>query len=158
MKFLVRHETDGYVDIPSQLSTRAKGPENDDLSSMLESLSLDSNIGPSYPVPIDFKLIIKEVGKVVPIESAPELKTCVFHKPIHIEEVLPQLWVSQTPNLVRAYHKGGIFQYPLVENLTLEIQRWEKRISSGSQKAGHSNQGNNQSGEGKWQRRYCQIR
>lgn len=109
MKFLVRHETDGYVDIPSQPSTRAKKPENDDLSSMLESLSLDSNTGPSYTVPVDSKLIIKEVGKVVPIESTLELKTRVFHKPICIKEVLPQLWVSQTPNLVRAYHKGGVF-------------------------------------------------
>jgi hypothetical protein len=62
---------------------------------------------------------------VVPIESTLEIKTRVSHRPITVE-VLPQLWISQTPNPVRAYHKNGLFQPPRVENLTPEIRKWEE--------------------------------
>jgi hypothetical protein len=61
----------------------------------------------------------------VPIESTLEIETRTFHNPIDIQEVLPQLWVSQTPNLVRVYHRSGLFQRPKVEDITLETKRWE---------------------------------
>lgn len=62
----------------------------------------------------------------MPIESTLEIKTRVFHKPINVQDVLPQLWVSQTPNLVRAYHRNGLFKRPEVEDITLESKRWEQ--------------------------------
>jgi len=63
---------------------------------------------------------------VVPLESTLEIKTRIFHKPLEIQEVTPQLWVSQTPKLVRAYHRKGTFQGPEVENVAAEIKRWEE--------------------------------
>ncbi|KAL2784240.1 hypothetical protein BJX66DRAFT_330128 [Aspergillus keveii] len=47
-----------------------------------------------------------------------EIKTRASRNPICIHEVLPQLWVSQTPNLVRAYHNGGLFGPLEVEDVT----------------------------------------
>ena len=40
---------------------------------------------------------------------------------------MPQLWVSQTPKLVQAYHKNGTFETPEVEDVVALIKRWEKR-------------------------------
>jgi hypothetical protein len=87
---------------------------------MLGSLSLGL---PDSPIS---KLVIKKDGQVVPIESTLAIKTRVSHRQINVEDVLPQLWISQTPNLVRAYHKNGLFQPPQVENVTPEIPKWEE--------------------------------
>lgn len=125
LKFIVRHETDGYVNMFPKAPIAAKGAENHNLSSMLEALSLGQSKSQSHTTPRISKLAIKEDGQVVPIESTLEIKTRVFHKSINIQEVLPQLWVSQTPNFVCAYHKNGLFERPQVENVTFEIQKWE---------------------------------
>lgn len=119
MKILVRYETDGYID-KTKMGT--SGAESDALASMIQSLSLDSVSTAST----SSKLKLKRAGEVVGSDSTLEIKTRVSHKPINLEEVLPQLWVSQTPNLVRAYHKHGLFEPPKVENVSPEIKNWEK--------------------------------
>jgi hypothetical protein len=54
-----------------------------------------------------------------------EIKTRTINKPINFNEVAPHLWISQTPNLVRAYHKGGKFSEPRIEDVTRQIRDWE---------------------------------
>ncbi|OKL57257.1 hypothetical protein UA08_07607 [Talaromyces atroroseus] len=120
LKILVRYETDGYIDKPRMGESST---ENDALASMIQSLSLTSVSGAST----SSKLKIKRAGEVVGFNSTLEIKTRVFHKPINMEEVLPQLWVSQTPNLVRAYHKHGLFEPPKVEDVSPKIRRWEEK-------------------------------
>ena len=127
LNFIVRHETDGYVDSNTRIpSSNSKEPEKDSLSSMLGSLSLSPSDSPPNTTPAGSKLTIKEEGQVVPLESTLEIKTRIFHKPLEIQEIAPQLWVSQTPKLVRAYHRKGTFQGPEVENVAAEIKRWEE--------------------------------
>ncbi|RDW58873.1 hypothetical protein BP6252_13349 [Coleophoma cylindrospora] len=129
LKFIVRHETDGYVGTDTRMfSSKANGPSQDDLSSMLGELSLSASLADSHPniVPTGSKMIVKEEGKAVPLESTLEIKTRVSHKPIEISEVAPQLWVSQTPKLVRAYHQKGTFQKPVVEDVAARIKTWEE--------------------------------
>ncbi|KAL5335500.1 hypothetical protein BJX70DRAFT_401493 [Aspergillus crustosus] len=154
MKLLVRNETDGYIDLLPKESVIAQEAEPENLSNMLGSLSLGLSDSPIS------KLVVKEDGQAVPIESTLEIKTRVSHRPINVEEVLPQLWISQTPNLVRAYHKNGLFQLPQVENLTPEIRKWEedhqsdlkalavvmKKIIEVVRESG-----------GKWRKRDCQM-
>ncbi|KAG6986532.1 hypothetical protein G7Y79_00078g099860 [Physcia stellaris] len=82
LKFVIRHETDGYV-----------GKE----------------------------------GQVVPIEATLEIKTRVLGKRLEISEVASQLWISQTPNLVRAFHNNGTFLDPKVEDVAAQIKAWENR-------------------------------
>lgn len=121
MSFVIRHETDGYVySAPAKSAPDARQTEDDKLSNMLGSLSL------STPTCTTTGLTVKCEGQAVAIESTLEIKTRVFHKTIGFEEVAPQLWVSQTPNLVRAYHKGGLFGIPHVEHVGVEIKKWEK--------------------------------
>ena len=127
LNFIIRHETDGYVDdgiiMPSSCS---KGKEIDSLSYALGSLSLSIAYSNACLIPVArSKLTVKQEGRVIPLESIIEIKTRVFHKPVSIEDIAPQLWTSQTPNLVRAYHRAGVFQQPQLEDVTAHIKRWE---------------------------------
>lgn len=124
LKFLVRHETDGYV------GDHNEEPEHDRLSHMLGSLSLSSSndhSSPHYTRSSGSKLTVKREGQVVPLESTLEIKTRVAHKPLQIHEVAPQLWISQTPKLVRAYHQRGTFEETAVEDVMAEVKKWEER-------------------------------
>ncbi|KFY32063.1 hypothetical protein V493_00551 [Pseudogymnoascus sp. VKM F-4281 (FW-2241)] len=50
----------------------------------------------------------------------------VVYKRIEIHDVAPQLWISQTPKLVRAYHHRGTFPVPEVEDVAADIKTWEE--------------------------------
>ena len=128
MNFIVRYETDGYVDTDTKTSSsKAKKPTLEDIAGRLGALSISpANNSPDIN-PTGSKLMIKEEGQLVPLESTLEIKTRVFHKPLEFQEVAPQLWVSQTPNLVRASHQNGTFQRPVVEDVTAQIKSWEER-------------------------------
>ncbi|KAM0162067.1 hypothetical protein ACHAQE_003485 [Botrytis cinerea] len=123
LNFVVRYETDGYVDINTKTSLGAQ----DDLSSTLDALSLSPVTTHLKIVPSESKMTIKKEGQEVPLESILEIKTRVSHKPINFEEIASQLWVSQTHKLVRAYHQNGIFQNPVVEDISATIKSWEAR-------------------------------
>lgn len=126
LNFILRYETDRYVARLMKAPIKDARLDNDNLSNMLETLTLNPPGSPVYAASGGSKLMIKEEGQVVPIQSTLEIKTRVFHKPINIQEVLPQMWVSQTPNLVRAYHQNGWFEQPKVEDISSEIRKWEE--------------------------------
>jgi hypothetical protein len=127
MNFIVRHETDGCVSPVARTEVfSGPGAEGADiLSSKLESLSLASPENTIHPTHVDSKITVKEEGFEVPLSATLEIKTRVFHKPLSIGDVSPQLWISQTPKLVRAYHCKGKFEVPQVEDVTDQITLWE---------------------------------
>lgn len=128
LNFIVRHETDGYVNADKMMSpSTSEKMESDSLSSLLGSLSLSSNNNTTNVPPAGSKLTIKEEGNAVPLDSNLEIKTRVSHKLLELQEIAPQLWVSQTLKLVRAYHQKGIFQEPKVEDVAAQIKAWEER-------------------------------
>lgn len=129
LKLMVRHETDGYVGSPLSNGSTGVGDVNvDEVSRPFEylyygrpylQLSQAASLAGAG-------LSIKREGQVVPIQSTLEVKTRAVSMPIDVDEVIPQLWVSQTPDLVRAYHMGGLFETPTVEDMTVEIKKWEE--------------------------------
>ncbi|KAF9883438.1 hypothetical protein FE257_003482 [Aspergillus nanangensis] len=134
LNLIVRYETDGYVGgSPSKAPANETDtdtdtdPENDPLSGLMGSLSLrPPECVPCAASPRS-RLLIKDEGQPVSTDSILEIKTRVARKPIHVQEVLPQLWISETPKLVRAYHRnGGVFMDPQVEDVTPDIKRWEE--------------------------------
>ena len=127
LNFILRHEIDGFVNTGTRKPSNSKEPKIDSLSSMLGSFSLTPNNSPPIITPAGSKLMIQEEGQTVPLESTLEIKTRVAHKTIEFHEVAPQLWISQTPKLVRAYHRYGVFQEPEVEDVAALIKRWEER-------------------------------
>lgn len=128
LNLIIRHETDAYVDAGTEIShASSKDPKSDNLSSLLGSLSLSPTSSLSNTTPTGSKLKVKEEGQVRPLASTLEIKTRVFHKPLDLQEIAPQLWISQTLKLVRAYHKNGTFKNPEVEDVAASIKRWEER-------------------------------
>ncbi|KAJ5346248.1 geranylgeranyl pyrophosphate synthetase [Penicillium brevicompactum] len=125
LSFLVCHETDGFVgDLKS--SVKDDKSTGDNLANILNSLSLTPEKRPIDGPSVKSKLTIKREGRIASRESTLEIKTRVFHKPLELTEVAAQLWISQTPNLVRAHHQRGIFSTPKVEDVTGAMKDWEK--------------------------------
>ena len=128
LKFVIRHETDGYVSEGTEKSSSSSiEPESNDLSSLLGSLSLSQAISATDSISTGSGLTIKLEGQVIPIEKTLEIKTRIFRKRLDISEVAWQLWISQTPKLVRAYHDKGVFLDPKVEDVAAQIKGWEGR-------------------------------
>lgn len=117
LRYIVRYEADAYVDAGDSVAP-ADNDENPlaDLTGNLEGLSLESGS----------KLLVKKQGRITPLESTLEIKTRVAHRLIRIAEVAPQLWISQTPKLVRAYHRRGLFEDAGVEDVAEKIEAWEQ--------------------------------
>jgi hypothetical protein len=100
--------------------------EINDLSSVLDSLSLSpESVLPKKSVPTSSKLVIQKEGQAVLLRSTLEVKTRVAHRPLAFEDVVSQLWVSQRPKLVRAYHTKGLFAVPEVEDVAVQVKLWE---------------------------------
>jgi hypothetical protein len=125
LSFLVRHETDGFVEDWKPVVEKDEST-GDNLANILQSLSLSPESDTTDETSVQSKLTIKREGRVVPRESTLEIKTRVVHKPLELSEVAPQLWISQTPKLARAYHQRGIFSTPKVEDITAGLKAWEQ--------------------------------
>ncbi|KAM3543890.1 hypothetical protein ARSEF1564_003227 [Beauveria bassiana] len=111
LKFLVCHETDAYID---ETSDFCEGTMEDLATPLTAYTSIN-----------DSKLRIAKGGKMVPLHTVLEIKTRTMRKPLAIGDVAPQLWISQTPNLVRAHHRYGEFDKAQTENVAAQIQEWE---------------------------------
>lgn len=119
LNMIIRHETDGYV-------RSGASNHNQDIANALEDFSLGSSNELSSSSVNGSTIRIKKTGQAVQLASTLEIKTRVDYRPIRISELVAQLWVSQTAQLVRAYHnKKGLFQVPTVEDASAEIKNWE---------------------------------
>ncbi|KAK2595657.1 hypothetical protein QQS21_006630 [Conoideocrella luteorostrata] len=127
LAFIVRHETDGYVADHTAESGRDY-PDDDDrgLSNMLGSLALSPDDASPSATPLGSELAVQKMGQQIPLGSTLEIKTRSRFKRLEVRDLAPQLWVSQTPKLVVAYHKRGMFEPPMVvKDVALEIRKWE---------------------------------
>ena len=125
LRFVIRHETDGYVDDGASTPASKQQLAGDDISNLLESLSISQPAVVKDTASAASKLTVHQEGRPIALESTLEIKTRVHHKPLKIADAAPQLWLSQTPKLVRAYHNRGIFSAAVVEDVSKEIKRWE---------------------------------
>lgn len=91
---------------PNRKTQKAKPPAADNLT----------------PAPA---LTIRKDGTPVPLTSTLEIKTRVAKRPLRLADVVVQLWASQTPRLVRAYHTDGSFAVPHPEDMRDKIAAWE---------------------------------
>lgn len=112
MKMIVRHETDGYV-----------GPPSDQAKN---ETSIFSPISPATTITTSTGLLIHNQGQDIPLSSTLEIKTRARHRPLFFQDVASQLWASQTPKLVRAYHSKGVFPPPVVEDVSAQLRGWEE--------------------------------
>jgi hypothetical protein len=128
LRCLVRYEADGCTDDIGEPTGKAKTTESvkagdtDDLLDSLKSMSIASpQVQPTGSVQV-----LSE-GRVVPPATIIEIKTRALHRHLKIDEVLPQLWFAQTPNLFVGYHTNGHFQQVHKLAMKPEFERWEKQ-------------------------------
>lgn len=124
MAFVVRYEADAYVPPSKYVRTDTR---DSGLSDLLGNLSLSPHVNAAAQDTSDKpQLRVQGTGQVVPLASILEIKTRAARRPLTFDEVAPQLWASQTPNLVRAYHDRGAFVDSKVENVSRSIRAWEE--------------------------------
>ena len=131
LKYLVRFESDGYLaekaagvkKAPSGLQGAMASPAN---ATTLLSSSDAFTIGEKRPV-TGLGLVIRDGGSEISQEATIEIKTRAAHRVLDMESVLPRLWMSQTPNLIAAYHKGGRFDDVQILDVRKDIEKWEVR-------------------------------
>lgn len=131
LKFIVRHQTDAYVK-----KTAITHAETSDLSQMMDILSLSPAQSAEQSNPAPSKLKVQSGGQTVPLDSTLEIKTRAIKNVPHFNDIAPQIWASQTPNLVLAYHYRGKFHTPEVEDVACQIKSWENANQSDLQKLG----------------------
>ncbi|KAG6227479.1 hypothetical protein E4U34_005629 [Claviceps purpurea] len=124
MEFLTRHETDGFVSPSKQAEYAQSGLA--DRSGFETRPLIKEDAAPALKSGYLQRVTVLQKGKTIPLESILEIKTRALTRSLHFAEVAPQLWVSQTPKLVRAYHDKGCFRKQQVEDMSDEIQQWER--------------------------------
>jgi hypothetical protein len=126
LQFIIRHETDGCVEFGGSSQLDKEVPAENILSGLLESLSISQPKVFGETKPTGSRLTVRKEGRKIAPQSTLEIKMRVHHKPLSVADVAPQLWISQTPKLVRAYHERGKFKVPVVEDVTSALRQWEK--------------------------------
>lgn len=123
LDILVRSETDGYVKQPDAETSSTASLETDQpsLVDVLGAIAVTSR-DPSQ----NATLQIKMAGTKIPQEQIFDLKTRAGNKTFDMGEILPRLWVSQTPKFLIAYHKFGLFDKPEVKDVRQDVLAWEK--------------------------------
>lgn len=131
LKFLVRTETDGYVKLSgagrdTETPSRSSGSANE--SSVAETLG-SMFVSSDEPVR-DQKLKLEMKGTMVPQQQIFDIKTRASYKTFDMNEVLPRLWLNQTPKFLLAYHTFGLFDKPEVKDIRQDVFRWENDNSA----------------------------
>ncbi|KAI9782553.1 MAG: hypothetical protein M1816_001850 [Peltula sp. TS41687] len=133
-RYLVCCESDAYLIEKAGVLGEAPSPRtrgNSDLASAIAELSSGDMMT------IDEKrtktgqdLVIRSRGREIGQEAVVEIKTRAAHRVLDMESVLPRLWISQTPNLVAGYHKGGRFEDVQVLDVRKDLDEWEEARNS----------------------------
>ena len=72
-------------------------------------------------------LVIRTEDSEVDQAAVVEIRTRAVHKVLDTDIVLPRFWISQTPNLIVAYHKGGRFNDVQILDVRKDIEVWEEQ-------------------------------
>lgn len=113
LQCLVRFGCDGYIKNPSLASPPT------------------TCVGGTYPAMLDQKLQIEPKGSEIDQAFIFEIKTRHISHKINMEDILPKLWVTQTPGFLEAYYdKPGLFLDPQIRDVKSDVERWEKENAS----------------------------
>ena len=138
LKYLLRFESDCYLaEKAGSIDKAPPAPQGSkagfvDTEALLSS-SDTMSIGERRPT-TDQALVVRKGGREVDQAAAVEIKTRAAHKPLDMDSVLPRLWISQTPNLIAAYHKGGRFDDVQILDVRKDISKWEEQNSGNLRK------------------------
>lgn len=117
LQCLVRFGCDGYIKNPSLISRPANVVSRTDLSL------------PSEKLQIELK------GSEIDQAFIFGIKTRRLSHKIDMEDMLPKLWVTQTPGFLEVYYdKPGLFLDPQIRDVKPDIDKWERENASALRK------------------------
>ncbi|PVH92513.1 hypothetical protein DM02DRAFT_635284 [Periconia macrospinosa] len=127
LNMMVRHETDGYINTNTNNNNTNMTRHHQQPTSTTTISLLPPSINPN-PTTTTLQILPTTTSPHSPpsLPSTLELKTRASHRHLPFPTIAAQLWISQTPNLVRAYHTYGMFPTPSVENVTARVKEWEE--------------------------------
>ncbi|KIO22930.1 hypothetical protein M407DRAFT_78713 [Tulasnella calospora MUT 4182] len=133
VKILFRFEIDARIEIQEDSSDSKN--DVDDLVNALSGLLTSSSKVPAKRTSSFAELTIKPSGDraMIPQSSIIKLKTRVEHRPLNMDDVGPQMYLSQIPYLYLAKHNRGQFQpaqriLPDVEKIELQLGKLRKAL------------------------------
>lgn len=140
LNVLLRFETDAYIadqrKTAKGASPPAQGYESTATSAAtIHKLSDSLTLGERRPI-TDHRLTILTGGREIDQSATIEIKTRAAHKTLDMNSVLPRLWMSQTANLIAAYHKAGRFDNIQAIDVRSQVKSWEERNAANLQKLG----------------------
>lgn len=131
LTYLIRTESDGWLperlkseELPSAKDDAGLKNTDDDITSLIEaaeSVSVSQKTAAN-----DDALEMQLGGRKIPQKAIFDLKTRSASRMIDMADILPRLWVSQTPNFIIGYHKFGLFEDVQVRAVHEEIQTWQE--------------------------------
>lgn len=131
LKYLVRFSSDGYL-AENAGHQKVSSPRQSIADPVSTTKLLSSGGFPmiSEKRPITgHELVVRNGGIEVDQAATIKIKTQGIHSRVDIESVLPRLWMSQTPNLIVAYHKNGRFEDVQILDMRKHLAKWEEANS-----------------------------
>lgn len=131
LTYLIRTESDGWL--PERLTSEelasAKADVNlttgaDDMASLaqaVESVSVSQKTATT-----DDALEIQLGGRKIPQKAVFDLKTRTALRKFNMADIIPRLWLNQTPNFIIGYHKSGLFEDVQVHAVHDKTRDWEE--------------------------------
>jgi hypothetical protein len=119
LTILLRSETDGYIRKSDTKKAMARTEKS------LEDLIGATYVSSAGPSEIE-ALRLEKGGTIIPQNSIFDLKTRRGDRTYDINEILPRLWLNQTPNFLLAYHHFGLFNQPKVSCIQKDVLKWEE--------------------------------
>ncbi|KAG8898600.1 hypothetical protein FRC00_002592 [Tulasnella sp. 408] len=133
LKVLLRFEIDARIEIQEDSSDSKD--DVDELADALSSLLTTPSKAPAKKASSFAGLNVKPSGNraMIPQSSIIKLKTRAEHKPLNMDDVGPQIYLSQTPYLYLAKHTRGEFQpaqriLPDTEKIELQLGRLREAL------------------------------
>lgn len=136
-KYLIRFESDGYLKEKAVVKNPFPSQQgaDPDRGSVANFLSPGDSLNISEKQPkMEAGLTLHRKGTEIDQAATIEIKTRAAHKPLNMETVLPRLWMSQTTNVIAAYHKGGRFDDIRILDVHEDLKSWEERHDGDLQK------------------------
>lgn len=131
LKFLVRSESDGYLPklLHGESPTIAKvgsTPNKHEITTDIATLLSATSFVQTEPISDD-QIEIRYGGREIPQAAVFDIKTRSIRNQIDMPgEILPRLWVNQTPNFILGYHTRGLFEDIRVQDIRQDLRGWEK--------------------------------
>lgn len=137
LRCLIRFESDGWL--PERLAgeelalakcdtclPKVDNEADNEDSAFASLLEATNSVSISQKIPTAKDgLKINHGGRKIPQKSVFDLKTRSTIRRIDMADVLPRLWAIQTQNFLIGYHKAGLFDEIIIEDVHQDIKDWE---------------------------------